>query len=283
MRVNPAYYFLAPAVLGLTVFKLIPIGVAVVGSFYGTSLMGESVFRGIENYRSILSDPDLLRSLGITLLFNLIANPLQVVLSLAAALLVFRPGPLIGLFRSVLFLPVTLSLVLTALIWNLLFDPFLGPVNAVLEAVGIGRQGFFKDEAQAMGSMVWLATWRGVGYWMLFMLAGLYAIPESLHEAAKIDGASWWQRFRHITLPLMRRPIGFVLVAATAINMLFFAPVYVITAGGPNGATDFVMFRIYQTAFNYIDVGRALAMSSVMLVVVLVVALVELRLLRSED
>ena len=81
----------------------------------------------------------------------------------------------------------------------------------------------------------------------------------------------------------MRRPIGFVLVAATAINMLFFAPVYVITAGGPNGATDFVMFRIYQTAFNYIDVGRALAMSTVMLVVVLMVALVELRLLRSED
>jgi multiple sugar transport system permease protein len=283
MRINPAYYFLTPAVLGLTVFKLIPIGIAVVGSFYGTSLMGESVFRGIENYRSILSDPDLLSSLGITLLFNLIANPLQVVLSLAAALLVFRPGPLIGLFRSILFVPVTLSLVLTALIWNLLFDPFLGPVNAILEAVGVGRQGFFKDEAQAMGSMVWLATWRGVGYWMLFMLAGLYAIPESLHEAAKIDGASWWQRFRPITLPLMRRPIGFVLVAATAINMLFFAPVYVITAGGPNGATDFVMFRIYQTAFNYIDVGRALAMSTVMLVVVLMVALVELRLLRSED
>lgn len=283
MRINPAYYFLAPAVLGLTVFKLIPISVAVVGSFYGTSLMGESVFRGIDNYRSILADPDLMRSLGITLLFNLIANPLQVVLSLGAALLVFRPGPLIGVFRSVLFLPVTLSLVLTALIWNLLFDPFLGPVNAILDAVGIGRQGFFKDEAQAMGSMVWIATWRGVGYWMLFMLAGLYAIPESLNEAAKIDGASWWQRFRHITLPLMRRPIGFVLVAATAINMLFFAPVYVITAGGPNGATDFVMFRIYQTAFNYIDVGRALAMSTVMLVVVLMVALVELRLLRSED
>ncbi|MCL4188562.1 MAG: sugar ABC transporter permease [Rhodobacteraceae bacterium] len=256
---------------------------AIVGSFYGTSLMGESVFRGIDNYRSILSDPDLLSSLGITLLFNLIANPLQVVLSLAVALLVFRPGPLIGLFRSVLFLPVTLSLVLTALIWNLLFDPFLGPVNAILEAVGIGRQGFFKDETQALGSMVWLATWRGVGYWMLFMLAGLYAIPESLHEAARIDGASWWQRFCHVTLPLMRRPIAFVLVAATAINMLFFAPVYIITAGGPNGATDFVMFRIYQTAFNYIDLGRALAMSTIMLLVVLIVALVELRLLRSED
>ncbi|MDF2371949.1 MAG: sugar ABC transporter permease [Rhizobiaceae bacterium] len=283
MRINPAYYFLAPAFMGLSVFKIFPIGVAIVGSFYGTTLIGESVFRGLDNYLSIFGDLDLLRSFGITLLFNLIANPLQIVLSLMVALLVFRPGPLIGLFRSVLFLPVTLSLVLTALIWNLLLDPYLGPVNAVLDAVGIGRQGFFKDEAQALGSMVWLTTWRGVGYWMLFMLAGLYAIPESLYEAAKIDGASWWQRFRHVTLPLMRRPIAFVLVASTAINMLFFAPVYVITAGGPNGATDFVMFRIYQAAFNYIDVGRSLAMSTVMLVVVLAVAIVELWLMRSED
>lgn len=283
MRINPAYYFLAPAFLGVIVFKLFPIGIAIVGSFYGSTLMGESIFRGVDNYISILSDPILLQSLAVTLVFNLITNPLQIVLSLAVALLVFRPGPLVGFFRSVLFLPVTLSLVLTALIWNLLFDPFLGPVNAVLEAIGIGRQGFFKDEAQALGSMVWLATWRGVGYWMLFMLAGLYAIPESLYEAAKIDGASWWQRFRHITLPLMRRPIAFVLVAATAINMLFFAPVYVITAGGPNGATDFVMFRIYQTAFNYIDVGRALAMSTIMLGIVLIVAMVELWLMRSED
>ncbi len=280
---NPAFLFLAPALLGLLVFKLVPIVVAVVGSLYGESLTGEPIFKGIDHYVAVLEDPDFWQSMRVTLWFNLITNPLQVVLSLAAAMLVFKPGPLIGLFRSVLFLPVTLSLVLTALIWNLLFDPFLGPVNAVITALGFERQGFFKSEGQALGSMVWLATWRGMGYWMMFMLAGLYAIPGSLYEAAKLDGASWWRRVVHITLPLMKRPIAFVLVSATAINMLFFAPVYIITAGGPNGATETVMYRTYQTAFNYVDIGRSLAMSTVLLVAVLVVALLELRLMRGED
>jgi multiple sugar transport system permease protein len=280
---NPAYLFLAPAMLGLLLFKLIPIAVAILGSLYGTSLLGDAVFKGLDNYREVLGDPEFWSSLRVTLWFNLITNPLQVVLSLAAAMLVFKPGPLIGLFRSVLFIPVTLSLVLTALIWNLLFDPFLGPVNAVISALGFERQGFFKSESQALGSMVWLATWRGVGYWMLFMLAGLYAIPSSLYEAAKLDGARWTQRLLHITLPLMKRPISFVLVAATAINMLFFAPVYIITAGGPNGATETIMFRAYQAAFNYVDIGRSLAISTTLLVVVLAVALIELRFMRSED
>ena len=283
LHLVPAYLFLAPALLGLLVFKLLPIVVAFAGSLYGTSLLGEPVFKGLDNYLAVFEDVDFWHSLSVTLWFNLITNPLQVVLSLAVAMLVFKPGPLIGLFRSVLFLPVTLSLVLTALIWNLLFDPFLGPVNAVISALGFERQPFFKSESQALGSMVWLSTWRGVGYWMMFMLAGLYAIPSSLYEAAKLDGASWLGRFMHITLPLMKRPIAFVLVSATAINMLFFAPVYIITAGGTNGSTETVMFPTYQTAFNYVDIGRSLAMSTVLLMVVLLVALVELRLVRSED
>lgn len=280
---NPAYLFLAPALLGLLLFKIVPILVSITGSLYGTSLMGEPVFKGLANYLDIFQDPDFWHSLRVTLWFNLLTNPLQVVLSLAAAMLVFKPGPMIGLFRSVLFMPVTLSLVLTALIWNLMFDPFLGPVNALINAAGFERQPFFKSESQAMGSMVWLATWRGVGYWMMFMLAGLYAIPPSLYEAAKLDGASWWRRVWHITLPLMKRPIAFVLVSATAINMLFFAPIYIITAGGPNGSTETAMFRTYQTAFNYVDIGRSLAMSTVLLVVVLLVALIELWLTRGEE
>lgn len=283
LNVNPAYLFLAPALVGLVLFKLVPICVSLFGSLYGTSLMGEPVFKGLDNYLAVIEDVDFWHSLRVTLWFNLITNPLQVALSLAAAMLVIKPGPFIGAFRSVLFLPMTLSLVLTALIWNLLFDPFLGPINALISAFGFERQSFFKSESQALGSMVWLATWRGVGYWMMFMLAGLYAIPSSLYEAGKLDGALWWGRFTHITLPLMKRPIAFVLVSATAINMLFFAPVYIITAGGPNGSTEMVMFRTYQTAFNYVDIGRSLAMSTILLVVVLVVALLELRLLRGEE
>jgi multiple sugar transport system permease protein len=141
-------------------------------------------------------------------------------------------------------------------------------------------QPFFRSESQALASLIAIASWKGVGYWMIFLLAGLLAIPRELHEAASIDGASAWQRFTRITLPLMRRPLAFVLVADTAINFLLFAPVYVITHGGPNGATALLMFEAYQAAFAFLNHGRSLAISSVILAIIAVIAVVELRLFR---
>lgn len=118
---------------------------------------------------------------------------------------------------------------------------------------------------------------------MVFLLAGLLLVPKELHEAAMIDGASAWQRFRWVTLPLMRRPLAFVLVADTAANFLLFAPVYLITQGGPNGATALLMFEAYQAAFTYLDRGRALALSTVILLVIGLLAVLELRLLRERE
>jgi multiple sugar transport system permease protein len=275
-----AALFLVPAMLGLIIFRIAPIAVAAFGALYRENLEGDQVFIGAANFASLFSDSGFWHSLHTTLLFNLILNPLQIAIAFAMALLVLRPGPGVTFFRAAFFLPMTLSIGLTAVLWSMLLDQTIGPINALLEQVGVGRQGFFRDESQALGTLMAIASWKGCGYWMVFLLAGLFGIDEQLYEAARIDGANSWQRFRHITLPQMRRPLTFVLVADTAVNFLFFAPVYIITSGGPNDATSLMMFRAYEAAFTFMNWGRSLAYSSVILLIVIAVAIVQLKLLR---
>ena len=164
-----------------------------------------------------------------------------------------------------------------------MLDPALGPVNGALRTLGFPPQPFFRSPAQALRTLILVLTWKGAGYWMIFLLAGLLAIPREVEEAAAIDGANIWQRFWHVTLPLMRRPLAFVLVADTAINFLMFAPVYVITQGGPDDATRLLMFEAYQSAFSYLNQGRSLAISTIILMIVLLIALAEMRLLRPRE
>ncbi|MCB9969304.1 MAG: sugar ABC transporter permease [Geminicoccaceae bacterium] len=273
--------FLAPALIGLIVFRLAPIGIAIVGGFLQQTLRGETVFAGLANYLDLATDPVFWNSVRVTLLFNVLINPFQVVVALGLALLVFRPGPGVTFFRAAYFLPMCVSLAIVSVLWNILLDTQLGPVNGLLSALGLERQPFFRSESQALLTMIGIASWKGCGYWMMFLLAGLYAIPDDFHEAARIDGANAWQRFRYVTLPLMRRPILFVLIADTAINFLFFAPIYIITNGGPAGATDLLMFQAYQSAFAYLNHGRSLAISTILLVVIALFAVVEFRLFRS--
>lgn len=272
--------FLAPALLGLALFRLAPILIALIGGFTGTRLTGETVWVGLRNYERLVSDPAFWNSVRITLLFNVIINPLQILIALGLALLVLRPTPLVPLFRAAYMAPMTVSLSLTSILWAILLEPTMGPVNGLLRALGVPPQPFWRSEEQALATLIAVASWKGVGYWMVFLLAGLLLVPKELHEAAMIDGASAWQRFRWVTLPLMRRPLAFVLVADTAANFLLFAPVYLITQGGPNGATALLMFEAYQAAFTYLDRGRALALSTVILLVIGLLAVLELRLLR---
>ncbi len=275
--------FLAPALIGIVVFRLAPIIIAVGGSFSGVSLLGELRFVGLENFDYLFTDPEFWSSLQTTLLFNLIINPLQLAIAFGLALLVFQPGRAVWFFRTLLVLPMAVSTGLSAVLFGLFLDGNLGPMNGFLTWLGIGAQPFHLGENQALATLIGIATWKGAGYWMLFLLAGLYSIPTTVHEAAMIDGASAWQRFRHVTLPLMRKPMAFVLVADTAINFLFFAPVYILTSGGPNGATSVLMYQAYRAAFTFSDIGQSLAISTVLLLIILLFVLLEFRLLRAPE
>jgi multiple sugar transport system permease protein len=277
------FAFLAPALIGLLIFRFAPIVIAAVGSFFGTTLRGESVFLGLRNYAELFDDPAFWSTIVTTLVFNLIINPFQVVCAMGLALLVERPTRFIDLFRASFLLPMTVSIALTSIIWAIMLDPTLGPVNGFLRWAGLPAQRFFRSPDQALGTLILVATWKGAGYWMVFLLAGLLSIPKELHESAAIDGANAWQRFWRVTLPLMRRPLAFVLVADTAANFLLFAPVYIITNGGPNGATQLLMFEAYQAAFGLLNHGRSLAISTIILAIILVIAVIELRLFRAPE
>jgi multiple sugar transport system permease protein len=194
------------------------------------------------------------------------------------ALLVNRRFRGIGFFRSLYFIPVGISLAVASVVWGILLDPESGLVNSVLRSIGLPGQPFLTSPAQALGSIILIASWIGVPYWMIFFLAGLQDIPRTLYESASIDGAGRWQAFWRITLPLLRRTTTFVLVADTAANFLLFVPVYVLTQGGPTGSTDLLMYEVYRAGFIASDMGRAAALTVILLLATLVVVFLELML-----
>jgi multiple sugar transport system permease protein len=277
------YAFIAPAFLGLFLFRFIPIGLSGFGSVFSENLRGDMVFVGLKNYIDLMEDPSFWNTMRVTLIFNLIINPFQICCAMALAMLVRRPTKWIDLFRLGFLMPMTVSIALTSIIWSILLDPTLGPVNGLLRWGGFQSQPFFRSEHQALETLILIATWKGAGYWMVFLLSGLLAIPKEIDDSALIDGATGIRKFISITLPLMKRPLAFVLVADTAANFLLFAPVYIITNGGPNGATQLLMFEAYQAAFAYINHGRSMAISTIILVVVLMIALFELRWFKSAE
>jgi multiple sugar transport system permease protein len=279
------YIFLLPALALLLVFNIGPAIATISESLYTNALnqnLGRS-FVGLANFQRIFNDPIFWRSLNVTLLFSLLINPIQVILALGLAVLANQRVRRIGFFRSIYLLPVAVSLNVTTIVWGLMLNQNSGLINGILVALGIPRQPFLSSSSQALWSIIIIASWKGIPFWMLFFLAGLQGIPQTLMEAAAIDGANRWQAFIRVTLPLMKRVIAFVLVADTIGNFVLFVPVYLLTQGGPQLSTNLIMYETYRRGFVYGDLGAAAAMLSVILVIVMVVVAVELFLLRSRE
>lgn len=278
------YLFLLPALLLLVVFNLMPTIATLFESMFVISLRsGERVFAGFANYNRIFNDPIFWKSLQVTVVFSLLVNPIQIVLALGLAVLINQRVHGIGLFRSIYLLPIAVSLNVTAIVWGLMLDQNSGMVNGILTQWGIARQPFLHSVDQALWSIILIASWIGVPLWSLFILAGLQNIPPPVLEAAKIDGANAWQSFTRITLPLLRRVLAFVLVADTVANFLMFAPILLLTSGGPQLSTNLIMYETYRRGFLYGDLGASAAMLSVMLVIVFIIVGIELYALRGND
>ena len=281
-RLTP-YIFLVPSIILLLAFKILPIGASLWESLHFTSIARGPVFVGLENYEFLLKhDPVFWNSLKVTLKYNLIVNPLIVIISLGMALLLNRKARYIPFFRSLYFLPSAISYTVVAVIWGVMLDPYYGLVNSLVGAIGINPQPFFSSPSQSLYTLIFVGAWRSVGYWMMFYLAGLQSIPQTVYEAASIDGASSWQQTLRITLPLLTHTSAFVLVGNVSFNFLTFAPVYVLTRGGPRGATNVLMYESYKSAFINLDLGRATAISTILLGIILVVSFISLRINRAE-
>ncbi len=266
--------FLFPAAVLLLLFRIVPAAQVVVES---VAPKGEWV--GLDTFAFLLSSDSYLGALWTTLQFNLIINPLQIVAALAIALLLADGARLGGLWQSVLLLPVAVPLAVSSVIWGVAFRPDDGILNALLAAVGIPGQPWLTSPDQALWSIVILASWVGVGYWALFLRAGLHEISRSLVEAAAIDGAGYWQTLFRIRLPLLRRTLAFVLVADTAANVLLFAPVQILTKGGPGGSTNLVMFDVFRNAFTFGDLPLASAQTVILVIALLVIVAIQFALL----
>ncbi|MFF3390231.1 carbohydrate ABC transporter permease [Streptomyces sp. NPDC002669] len=281
-QARTALAFLAPALLALLVLRLLPAGLAVVDSLRHHSLVdGVTRFVGLDNYGDLLGDPQFWQSVRVTLLFSLIVNPLQVLCALGLAVLLNRRFAGARLWRSLVFAPIAVPPAVSAVIWGILYRPE-GPLNAALGALGLPSQPFLTSPSQALYALIVLMSWVGVGYWMTFLIAGLQDIPQECYDAAAMDGANAWQRFVHVTLPLLRRPLAFVLVADTVSNFLVFAPVQLLTGGGPEGSTNLLMYDVFRRAYSVGDIHYAQAEVVLLVALTLAVVAVQYRLMQGK-
>ncbi|WP_156669723.1 carbohydrate ABC transporter permease [Mycobacterium sp. E3339] len=265
------YALLAPSLFGVVAFLLLPILVVIWLSLYRWDLLGPLRYVGLANWRSVLTDHTFANSLIVTALFVAIVVPAQTVLGLLAASMLARRLPGTGLFRTVYVLPWICAPLAIAVLWRWILAPTDGAVSAVL---GHSIE-WLSDPSFALPLVSAVVVWTNVGYVSLSFLAGLLAIPDDIHAAARTDGATGWQRFWRITLPMLRPTTFFVLVTGIVSTAQVFDMVYALTGGGPGGSTDLVAHRIYAEAFGSAAIGRASVMAVVLFVILIGVTMVQ--------
>lgn len=274
--------FLAPDLLGLVVFVFLPIGSAIVISFFDWNLISPMEFVGLANYERLIGDAEWWASLGRTLQFALIYVPLLFALSLGLAVaftkLVGRAG---SVLRSAYLLPFAVTSVIASTLWMFLYTEKTGYLNAFLNLFGIPDQPFIGSPTQAMVSVVVVVLWINLGYTSLLFFSAIKEIPASITEAARLDGATGWQSFWRITLPLVRPTAIFVIVTSTIAAFQILDIILVMTSGGPADATQVGALYIYQRSFERLEMGYGSALSVVMFLILLVISLIQLRLSRS--
>ncbi|GFG50811.1 ABC transporter permease [Mycolicibacterium agri] len=265
------YALLAPSLFGVVTFLLLPMLVVAWLSVHRWDLLGPIRYVGLGNWASVLTDPSFGRSLVVTALFIAIVVPVQSVLGLFAAALLARGLPGSGFFRTLYVLPWICAPLAIAVLWRWILAPTDGAVSTLLGH----RIEWLTDPDLALPVVSAVTIWTNVGYVTLFFLAGILAIPRDIQNAARTDGANAWQRFRRITLPMLRPTLFFVLVTGVISAAQVFDTVYALTGGGPQGRTDLIAHRIYAEAFGAAAVGRAAVMAAVLFVLLVGVTIVQ--------
>jgi len=287
-QARAAWLFVAPALLLIGVFFVVPVVGGLVLSLTDFDLyaIGDpSVARvvGLRNYHQVLTDAEFWNALRNTLYFVLAGGPLSVGLSLGAALLVnARRARFPGLFRVLFFTPVVTTLVAVAIVWRYLYHPRYGLIGHALGWLGLHPIDWLGDPHWAMPALILLSAWKNFGYNMLIFVAGLQSIPEDLYDAARLDGASAWQRFVYVTLPSLQPTLLFVGVLTVIGQFQLFAEPYVMTQGGPLRSTVSIVLLMYEQGFRWWRIGLAAAIAFVLFALMLGATLVQLRLQREE-
>lgn len=281
------YAFLAPAYIVFALVVLYPIGRALQISLYDFKIVAgvPSPFVGLANYRRAVHDPVFWRSLANSAFYMAISVPLQVVLGLGAAVLLNSRVRGRGLFRVLFYLPVVTSWVVVSLLFQYLFTTDGGLFNWMLhDATGVTSHNvaWLSHRWTAMVAIAALGVWKGIGWSMIIFLAALQGVPEDLLEAAALDGAGAWRRFRHVALPAIRRTTTFIVVMLVIGGFNVFVSVFLMTGGGPASSTEVPLTYMYRQAFSFLDFGYGSALSFLLTAVVLMLSVVQLRFFRPD-
>jgi multiple sugar transport system permease protein len=279
--------FAGPALLMLGLFFFVPVALAFALSLtdfdiYALADLGNLRFVGLGNYAELFGTPLFWKALGNTFYFVIVGVPLSIALSLGAALLL-NGGirRLSGLFRTALFAPVVTTLVAVAVIWRYLLHTRYGMINYGLAQLGIEPVDWLGDPHWSMPAIILLAVWKNFGYNMVILLAGLQTIPADLYEAATIDGASAWQRFRYVTIPSLAPMLLLVSILTMAGYFQLFAEPYVMTQGGPVESTVSVLYFMYEQGFKWWNLGVASAVAFILFVIMFVITMIQFRVARA--
>jgi multiple sugar transport system permease protein len=273
--------FVVPAVAFFALFNFYAMGYALYLSFTSWDLLTPPRWVGLANYTGLVSDPNFLSSLGITLRYTAESAIPLILLSLGLALLLNQRLRLSGLYQVIYFVPVVIPAVVSAIVWGLLYRPS-GPVNNLLGLIGVGSLPWLASAEYALHGIAIVSVWGGFGYATLILLAGLQSIPPEYGEAAAIDGASRWRVVRDITLPLLAPRLLFVTATTVAALLTSFVVPYVMTNGGPGTATRVLPLLIYQTGFEFLRAGQASAMAFILLLITLIFTALQFRLFGRE-
>lgn len=276
------YLYILPATLFILVFAIVPICMAFYYSLTQFNVIQDPTWIGWKNYLSILDDPYVLAALKNTILYVALTVPLTTMVSMMlAALITSRKRTFfIGVVKSSMFVPVICSAILAGTLWRIMYNAEFGLINQFLNLLGIDSVNWLGTSSLALPSVALVGIWRDAGYFMVIYIAGIMDIPHDLYEAASIDGATGWQQFRYITLPLLKHTTFMVVILCTIRSFQVFDVVYTMTGGGPGTSTITLVYIIYNSAFRDYRMGYACALAMVLFVIILLFSMLQRVLLQ---
>lgn len=277
------WLFAAPILIYFMIFVFGPILASLAMMFFewnGFGPLSQAKWVGLQNMSELLRDEKFLGSFTNTFLYAIVVVVSGVVFGLLLALVLNGVNRFVSLVRATYYLPVMLPITAMSLLWGLMYQQRYGLFNQILGAAGLPSVAWLIDPAIALFSICLMVIWKGLGWYMVIFLAGLKAIPEDFYEASKVDGATGWQQFWYITLPLLRPTLLFVLVVTIIGSLQVFSPIFIMTQGGPANATNVVVYWVYITAFQFLRFGYATAMAVFLFLVIMVITAIQLRVFR---
>ena len=282
-----AYIFVAPAVILLIAFLVVPMIYTVYFSGFKYQIMRPDAmkFIGFENYQKLFSDKNFWLALKNTVYFTVIVVPCQCALALALALLVSKKFRGVAVFRTMYFAPQLTSMVVISVLWSVLYNanPNTGLINSILVSLGMSPIKFLSDANTAMNSIIFMSAWQGAGYQMMIFLAGLQGIPRDQYEAASVDGATKFKQFLYITLPGLKGTIKYVIMITMIQAMKLFTQPYIMTQGGPKNSTKTLVYYIYTQGFQKGNFGYACSIATVFFVIVVAMSLLMKKVTTATD